>query len=102
MAPVFTGASSDITFPSLTDTLPPFPMHAAFPRSEYYGGSAPPSWREGGRGTHADGSHVHCRPVDGLGTRLYPCGLASGYFAVIHPGLRDRASQTHPRVPCPS
>ena len=40
-APVFTGASSDITFPSLTDTLPPFPMCAAFPRSEYYGGSAP-------------------------------------------------------------
>src|SRR5260370_875722 len=29
--------------PSLTDTLPPFPMHAAFPRSEYYGGSAPPA-----------------------------------------------------------
>jgi hypothetical protein len=28
-------------FPSLTDTLPPFPMYAAFPRSEYYGGSAP-------------------------------------------------------------
>ena len=30
-------------FPSLTDTLPPFPMHAALPRSEYYGGSAPPA-----------------------------------------------------------
>ena len=29
--------------PSLTDTLPPFPMCAAFPRSEYYGGSAPPA-----------------------------------------------------------
>jgi len=27
----------------LTDTLPPFPMHTAFPRSEYYGGSAPPA-----------------------------------------------------------
>src|SRR5205809_13256 len=42
-APGFPGASSDITFPSLTDTLPPFPMYAAFPRSEYYGGSAPPA-----------------------------------------------------------
>ena len=101
--------------PSLTDTLPPFPMCAAFPHSEYYGGSAPPApsagvapipvrppWQEGGRGTRADGSHVHCRPVDGLGTRLYPCGLASGYFAVIHPGLRDKAAQTHPGVPRPS
>ena len=99
----------------LVSQLPPFPMHAAFPRSEYYGGSAPPapsagvapiparpSWQEGGRGTHADGSHVHCRPVDGLGTRLYPCGLASGYFAVIHPGLRDQAQQTQPGVPRPS
>jgi len=99
----------------LTDTLPPFPMHAAFPRPEYYGGSAPPApsagvapiparppWQEGGHGTHADGSHVHCRPVNGLGTRLYPCGLASGYFAVIHPGLRDKALQTHPGVPRPS
>src|ERR1017187_4641487 len=111
-APVFTGASSDITFPPLTDTLPPFPMYAAFPRSEYYGGSAPPapsagvapirarpSWQEGGRGTHADGSHVHCRPVDGLGTRLCPCGIASGYFAVIRPGLRERPCRPIPEFP---
>jgi hypothetical protein len=40
-APVFTGASSDLAVPSLADTLPPFPMYAALPRSEYYGGSAP-------------------------------------------------------------
>ena len=58
--------------PSLTDTLPPFPMHAAFPRSEYYGGSAPPAPSAGvapippaprpdaERGSHTDGSHVHC------------------------------------------
>jgi len=91
-------------------------MYAAFPRSEYYGGSAPPApsagvapipargppRQEGGRGTHADGSHVHCRPVDGLGTRLCPCGIASGYFVVIHPGLRDKALQTRPEVPRPS
>src|ERR1035441_6720307 len=47
-APGFPGASSGITAPPcylslLTGTLPPFPMHAAFPRSEYYGGSAPPA-----------------------------------------------------------
>src|SRR5260370_37172214 len=29
--------------PSLTDTLPPFPMHAALPRPEYYGRAAPPA-----------------------------------------------------------
>jgi hypothetical protein len=29
--------------PSLADTLPSFPMHAALPRSEYYNGSAPPA-----------------------------------------------------------
>jgi hypothetical protein len=23
-----------------------------------------------------DGSRVHCYPVDGLGIRLYPCGIA--------------------------
>jgi hypothetical protein len=28
---------------SVTDTLPPFPMYVALPRSEYYGGSAPPA-----------------------------------------------------------
>ena len=72
----------------------------AFGRRRAY--PARPPWREGGRGTHADGSHVHCRPIDGLGIRLYPCGLASGYFAVIHRGLRDKALQTHPGVPRPS
>src|ERR1039458_3534596 len=89
-APVFTGASPDITSPSLTDTLPPFPMYAALPRSEYYGGSAPPApsagvapipplnpWNGPKTGTYAGGSHVHCCPVDGLGIRLYPCGIAT-------------------------
>src|ERR1035437_9108438 len=42
-APVFTSAPSDIAFPPETDTLPPFPGYAALPRSEYYGGSAPPA-----------------------------------------------------------
>ncbi|HEX9541238.1 MAG TPA: hypothetical protein VGA04_23990, partial [Streptosporangiaceae bacterium] len=40
-APGFPGAPSDMCILSLTDTLPPFPMYAAFPRPEYYGGSAP-------------------------------------------------------------
>jgi hypothetical protein len=74
----------------LTDTLPPFPRYAALPRSEYYDGSAPPAPSAGvapipsispagsrklKKGTVTDGSHVHCCPVDRLGTRLYPCGL---------------------------
>jgi len=33
--------------------------------------------RPGSRGTVTDGSHVHWCPVDGLGTRLYPCGIAT-------------------------
>jgi len=74
----------------LTDTLPPFPVYVAFPRSEYYGGSAPSAPSAGvapiscrcsgwarQRGTYADGSRVHWHPVNGLGTRLYPCGLAT-------------------------
>jgi hypothetical protein len=48
------------------------------------------------------GSHVHCHPVDGLGTRLYPCGIANGYcrrpFTV---GLQTQAHQTQPEVPRP-
>jgi hypothetical protein len=76
-------------YPSLTDTLPPFPMCAAFPHSEYYSGSAPPApfgwrrtyphrfpWPGKGSGTATDGSRVHCHPVNGLGIRLYPCGIA--------------------------
>ncbi len=79
MAPVFTGASSDIAVSSLTDTLPPFPMRPAFPASEYYDGSAPPA-PFGERRTYphryhrgtvasaerdAGGSHVHCCSVNG-------------------------------------
>ena len=42
---------------------------------------------------------LHYRPVNGLGIRLYPCGIASGYFAVIHPGLRDRPCRPSPQFP---
>jgi hypothetical protein len=79
-------------------------MHAAFPRPEYYGGSAPPapsagvapipapSLRpEGTRGTDTDGSHVHCCPINGLGTRLCPCGIATAtpqsFTVASRPGL---------------
>ncbi|GLY70299.1 hypothetical protein Atai01_69180 [Amycolatopsis taiwanensis] len=39
---MFTGASSGVTITPSADSLPSFPMYAAFPRSEYYDGSAPP------------------------------------------------------------
>ena len=32
---------------------------------------------KGARGTNTDGSHVHCCPINELGTRLCPCGLAT-------------------------
>ena len=89
-APVFTGASSDIAILSLTDTLPPFPMCTGFPRlgvlrrlrpTRAFGRRraypCPSSWQEDEPGTDTDGSHVHCCSVDGLGTRLYPCGIAT-------------------------
>src|SRR5260370_30350665 len=89
---VFTGASSDITIPSSTDTLPPFPMCTGFPRlgvlrrlrpTRAFGRRRayphPSLWKTERRGAHADGSHVHCRPVDRLGTRLYPFCIANGY-----------------------
>jgi hypothetical protein len=88
--PVFTGVSPSIAVVSLTDTLPPFPMRRAFPGSEYYGGSVPsapsagigPIQRQHSpveryTGTNTDGSHVHCCSVNGLGIRLYPCGIAT-------------------------
>jgi len=52
-------------------------------------------------GTYAGGSHVHCCPVDGLGIRLYPCGIASGYAVDLHRGLQTQAKQTQPGVPLP-
>jgi hypothetical protein len=86
-------------------------MYAVLPRSEYYDDSVPsassadvapiPSpalWTRAGRGTIANGSHVHCCPVDGLDTRLYPCGLANGYAVDIHRGLPTQAEQTRPGV----
>ncbi len=64
-------------------------MRAAFPRSEYYGGSAPsrlqqltpslpaatPDARTDGR--NRDGSHVHHVPIDGGSAQLFPGSLAT-------------------------
>jgi len=64
-------------------------MYVAFPRSDYYGPSAPPrvhqptaglptttlAVRRGGRSR--SGSHVHHQPIDGVGTQLFPCSLAT-------------------------
>lgn len=69
--------------------LSPFPMRAAFPRSEYYGDSAPsrprqpttslpaaaPDARSDGR--NRDGSHVHCVPIDEGSAQLFPGSLAT-------------------------
>lgn len=65
-------------------------MWTALPPSDYYGAYAPPrrqqptmslpaaglAGRKGGQ--HRGGSHVHCPPVDGVGTELYPYSLAVG------------------------
>ena len=54
----------------------------------------------GGRhGTHADGSHVHCHPINGLGTRLCPCGIATATpqtFTVASRPRRNRPSLKFP------
>ncbi len=64
-------------------------MWTAFPPSDYYGPSAPPSSRQqtaclpadglaGRKGGGLDGgSHVHQQPVDGMGAQLFPCNLAT-------------------------
>ena len=100
-APVFTGASCDITIPSLTDTLASFAMHAALARPEYYGGAAPPApsadvapipARPSGRpGTWSarDGSRVHCHPINGLAPGS-PLRHRHSYAVGLHHGLKPR------------
>jgi len=50
----------------------------------------------------ADGSHVHWCSVNGLGTRLYPCGIADGYAVDFHRGLPAQTVKTRPEVLRPS
>jgi hypothetical protein len=64
-------------------------MYAAFPRSEYYGGSAPSRSRRLTTslpatplaveldGRNRDGSHVHHVPIDGGSAQLFPGSLAT-------------------------
>jgi hypothetical protein len=99
-------------FPSLTDTLPPFPLHAAFPRPEYYGGSAPPApsagvapipapaplaeggaWNEHGWFPRSLLSDQRVRHP------ALPLRPRHGYAAVLHRGLQTRAGETQPGVP---
>src|SRR5713101_3062486 len=124
-APVFTGASSDIASPSLTDTLPPFPMHAAFPRPEYYDGSAPPApsagiapirrpfpWPGNGYGTHAGGYRGRDRPCGRPPAQIPACaanalGSCLGFWRETAPqgtdAPRGQAAATEsPGGPCAS
>ena len=40
--------------------------------------------------------------VNGLGTRLYPCGIADGYAVDFHRGLPAQTVKTRPEVLRPS
>jgi hypothetical protein len=87
-------------FPSLTDTLPPFPMYAALPRSEYYGGAAPPAPSAGvapipAPAPPAEGGAWNAR-------RWFPRSLSSGR-RVRHPAvpLRSRHGYAAGNSPWP-
>ena len=111
-APVFTGVSSDhCSHSPCLDTLPPFPMWPAFPASEYYGGSAPPTPfgrqrayppdRPGGTpdGTRTDGSHVHCCSGRRARRPALPLRHRRGYAADLHHDLPGPTHDTVPTVP---
>src|SRR5712692_6960584 len=56
--------------------------------------------REAARGTHAGGSHVHCHPINGLGTRLYPCGIATATPQTFTVASRPRRNRPSLKFPC--
>src|SRR6266849_1822869 len=60
-----------------------------------------PLGREAARGTHAGGSHVHCHPINGLGTRLYPCGIATATPQTFTVASRPRRNRPSLKFPCP-
>jgi hypothetical protein len=87
-------------------------MHAAFPRSEYYGGSAPPApsagvapipapsppaeggtWNEHGWFPRSLLSDQRARHP------ALPLRPRHGYAAVLYRGLQTRADETQPEVP---
>src|SRR5215472_224643 len=88
-------------------------MRPALPAPEYYGGSAPPAPSAGvapipppplaraGPGTAASGSHVHCCPVSGPGTRLCPCGIATATPQPFTVASHPRPPKPGPEFPAP-
>ena len=85
-------------------------MWPAFPTSDYYEGSVPSqghqptaglpaaglAGRRGGR--PQDGSHVHHRPIDGVGAQLFPCSLATSTPQTF-PVASSPATQPAPESP---
>src|ERR1022692_3064553 len=70
-----------------------FGRHRAYP--------APCPWLGQDTGTATGGSHVHCCPVNGLGIRLCPCGIATVTPQHFHRGLPSQAAKTRTGVPRP-
>jgi hypothetical protein len=100
---------------SSTDTLPPFPCgRLSRPRSTTTAPPHPPLsvgiepihrsrvWPTRSLERQTNGSHVHCCSVDGLGTRLYPCGLAMATpwtFTMASRTERNKPSRELPTTP---
>ena len=91
-------------------------MHAAFPRSEYYGGSAPPApsagvvpiqppspWNGLEAGTYTGGSHVHCSSGRRVRHPALPLRYRHGYcrrqFTVASKPRQMRPSLKFPASP---
>jgi hypothetical protein len=96
-----------------TNPLGPFAMWPAFPTSDYYGPSAPPTVIGGRRAyppcpawpadpgrEQRDGSHVHHEPLVEGGAQLCPCGLATATPQTFTVASRP-ATSTGPGVPRP-
>lgn len=99
------------------NTLGPFAMYAAFPRSDYYEPSAPPHGHRpttrlpaGHRldgvtnGEPCGGSHVHRSPINGRGARLCPCDIAvttpQAFTTASLPSTsKPPGSSRHPKAP---
>ena len=68
----------------------------AFGRRRAY---PPPPGREAAAGTATGGSHVHCCPVNGLGTRLCPCGIATATPQAFTVASQPRPYMTRQEFP---
>jgi hypothetical protein len=102
-----------LQFLSADIPLPPFPMHRAFPGSEYYGGSAP-SRPDRPTAGPARRSALAARPM--AGPERFPCSLFAdrrrrspaipprprhGYAADLHRGLPRQPSKPPRELPAP-